>query len=164
MRLARLLTPLVALTLALPAAGCLGDTTITDPPAATATVETTTFAPSLGIDLNATGWTRTAAGLYYRTLNTPPEGAATVASGQSVTVRYTLWLSDGTQVQSATFPPFAVGTGYVIPGWDLAIVGMRVGEQRRLLVPPALAFGAGGNQTIPGNAVLVFDVEVLSAT
>ena len=166
MRLARLLAPLVAplvaLTLALPLAGCLGGNDFVEPPPL-ATVETTTFAPSLGIDVNAAGWTRTPTGLYYRTLNTPPAGAATVANGQRLSVRYTLWLSNGTQIETGTYP-FTIGTGAVIAGWDLAIVGMRVGEQRRLLVPPALGYGTGGSGPIPGNAVLVFDVEVLSAT
>lgn len=171
MRFRRLLSPALALAFALPLtlplAGCLGNSTITEPPPATATVEGTTFAPSLGIDLTAAGWTKTQTGLYYRTLNTPATTAATVAAGQQVTVRYTLWLSDGTLITptAATIGPIAIGTGQLIPGWEQGVVGMRVGEQRRLLVPPALAYGAyGQGSLIPGNAVLVFDVEVLSAS
>lgn len=166
MRLARLLAPVFALTLALPSAGCLGSTTITDPPAVTTTVETTTFAPSLGIDLNAAGWTRTTTGLYYRTVTPGADAAATAAAGQRVTLRYTLWLSNGTLLPpaGATLDPFTLGSGTVIAGFEQGIPGMRVGEKRRLLIPPALAYGdrGAGNGTIPPNAVLVFDVELLS--
>lgn len=158
MRSPRLLTPLLAL--ALPLAGCGGGSDVTAPPLAT--VETTTFAPSLGIDLGAPGWTRSATGLYTRTLSTPGSTAATVANGQAVTVRYTGWLANGTQFDMGVYP-FTLGRGQVIAGWDEGIAGMRVGERRRLLIPPALAYGAQGRDRIPGNAVLVFDVEVLSA-
>ena len=113
--------------------------------------------------LAAAGWTKAASGLYYRTLGTPTGTAATVANGQRVAVRYTGWLANGTQFESSTYT-FVLGTGVVIPGWDQGIAGMRVGEKRRLLIPPALAYGATGYGVIPPNSVLVFDVEVLSAT
>jgi peptidylprolyl isomerase len=161
MRLTRLLTPLLAVAVALPVSGCGNDSDTTAPVART--VETTTFAPSLGIDLNAAGWTRTNTGLYYRTLSSPAGNAATVDFGQSITVRYTGWLANGTQFESSSIGPFIIGRGAVIGGWDQGIVGMRVGERRRLLIPPALGYGAQGSGPIPGNAVLVFDVEVLSA-
>jgi FKBP-type peptidyl-prolyl cis-trans isomerase len=154
--------PLLALALCAPLAACL-DTAAATAPSATASVEGTTFASSLGIDLTAAGWTKTTSGLYYRTLATPSGTAATVATGQRVAVRYTGWLASGAQFESSTYT-FALGTGIVIPGWDEGIAGMRVGEKRRLLIPPALAYGATGYGVIPPNAVLVFDVEVLSAT
>lgn len=159
MRLTRLITPLLALVLASPLAACGDDPTT--PPAATATVETTTFGSSLGIDLAAAGWTRTAAGLYYRTLSSPTGTPAAVANGQRVTVRYTGWLANGTQFESSIYA-FVLGTRAVIAGWDEGIVGMRIGEQRRLLIPPALGYGPSGSGPIPGNAVLVFNVEVVS--
>ena len=162
MRLTRLLAPLLALVLAFPLAGCGSDSDVTEP-TATATVESTTFAPSLGIDLNAAGWTRTTSGLYYRTLGSPAGTSATVAAGQNVSVRYTGWLANGTQFDTGPLS-FNAGRGEVIAGFDEGIVGMRVGERRRLLIPPALGYGAAGRNAIPGNAVLVFDVEVLSAT
>lgn len=164
MRPIRLLTLGVALTLTFPLAACGSSRSdVTAPPATAATVETTTFAPSLGIDLSAPGWTRTASGLHYRTLNTPADTAATAANGQQVSVRYTGWLANGTQFESSTYT-FVLGRGAVIAGWDQGIVGMRVGERRRLLIPPALGYGAQDYLRIPGNSVLVFDVELLSAT
>jgi peptidylprolyl isomerase len=160
MRAFRLLTPFLALTLALPVVAC-GDDDDPVGPGTAATVETTTFAPALGVDLNAAGWTKTNTGLWYRTLNTPAATAATVTAGQSPTVRYTGWLSSGQQFESNTITR-PIGVGQLIAGWDQGIVGMKVGERRRLLIPPSLGYGAGGSGPIPGNAVLVFDVEVQS--
>jgi FKBP-type peptidyl-prolyl cis-trans isomerase len=91
---------------------------------------------------------------------------ATVASGQCITVQYTGWLDNGTKFDSSRDRvggfQFTVGAGNVIQGWDKGIPGMRVGGRRRLTIPAALGYGAAGQPpTIPGNATLVFDVEVL---
>lgn len=161
MRLTRLLAPLLAL--ALPLAACIDNEPVSPATNTAATVETTTFAASLGVDLSAAGWTRTATGLYYRTLANASGTAATVANGQRIAVRYTGWLWNGAQFESSTYT-FVLGTGVVIPGWDQGIVGMRVGERRRLLIPPSLGYGWQANGPIPPNSVLVFDVEVLSIT
>jgi FKBP-type peptidyl-prolyl cis-trans isomerase FkpA len=94
---------------------------------------------------------------------------ATAAAGSTVTVAYTGWLHDstkpdakGTQFDSGTLPPFVLGTGRVIRGWDQGLVGMRVGGQRRLVIPPDLAYGNNSPDTtrIPQNATLVFDVTL----
>lgn len=93
----------------------------------------------------------------------------TASSGRSLTVSYTGWLYDparaeskGTQFDSGTFT-FTLGAGSVIRGWDTGLVGMRVGGLRRLTIPPELAYGASGHPpAIPGNATLVFDVELLN--
>ncbi len=168
-RSTRLLTALLTIACAAPLAGCSSGSDATAPAATTpaATVEATTFAPSLGIDLTAAGWTRTSADLFYRTLVSAPSGAAAVTNGQQLSVRYTGRLANATPFDSSTIN-FQLGAGQVIAGWDQGIVGMHVGEQRRLLIPPALGYGAQGvyvqgTQVIPGNAVLVFDVTVLSA-
>jgi FKBP-type peptidyl-prolyl cis-trans isomerase FkpA len=99
-------------------------------------------------------------------------GTGTAAStGRSVLVSYTGWLYDparpeqkGTQFDSSPSFSFALGTGGVIRGWDLGVVGMRVGGLRRLTIPPELAYGSAGagNGRIPPNATLVFDIELLN--
>jgi FKBP-type peptidyl-prolyl cis-trans isomerase len=126
-----------------------------------ATVEETTFAASLGVDLTKS--TRTANGDYIRdfVVGTGP----LVALGDSISVRYTGWLSDGTLFDTnSTSPiPFGVrlGAGRVIPGWEEGIPGMRVGGTRQILVPPALAYGYYSYGPIPGNSVLAFSVQIV---
>ena len=99
-------------------------------------------------------------------------GTGTEATnGRTLSVHYTLWMYDpagtngkGQQVQTsvggAPFP-FVLGTGAVISGWDRGVPGMRIGGLRRLTLPPELAYGAAGNPPIPGNASLVFEIELL---
>ncbi len=132
-----------------------------DAPTEALTIESATFAGSLGVDLAKS--TRTATGLYYRDLG---EGAGTpVANGQRVAVRFTGWLANGTQFGSnvgADALEFNLGGGQLIPGLEQGIVGMRVGGRRQLVIPPALAYGAAGQGTIPGNAILVVNVELVA--
>ncbi len=94
---------------------------------------------------------------------------AEATAGRSVTVAYSLWLYDanapqnkGTAVQTNQYT-FTLGANQVIRGWDQGIPGMRVGGQRRLVIPPSLAYGSAGSPpSIPGNTALVFDVQLLS--
>jgi len=103
-------------------------------------------------------------------------GTGTAATnGRLLTVNYTGWLYDpgateqkGRQFESSLSPgrtpyEFTLG-GNVIAGWNQGIVGMRVGGLRRLVIPPELAYGSqgAGNGTIPPNATLVFDIELLA--
>jgi FKBP-type peptidyl-prolyl cis-trans isomerase FkpA len=95
---------------------------------------------------------------------------ATATPGSLVTVAYTGWLHDssrpdakGSQFDSGPNFSFRLGTGAVIRGWDQGVADMRVGGQRRLVIPPELAYGnssPGGG--IPPNATLVFDVTLNS--
>lgn len=56
-----------------------------------------------------------------------------------------------------------IGVGEVIRGWDIGVLGMKVGEKRILTIPPEKGYGRHGSPpVIPGNAVLVFDVECLA--
>jgi FKBP-type peptidyl-prolyl cis-trans isomerase FkpA len=107
------------------------------------------------------------------TVLTPGTGAA-VSAGQTAVVQYTGWLYDaaakdnkGKQFDSSRVSggrafKFPVGTGSVIKGWDQGVVGMTIGESRRLVIPPDLAYGdRGAGGVIPPGATLVFDVELV---
>lgn len=92
------------------------------------------------------------------------------AAGNRATVAYTGWLYDsnradgkGTQFDSGTSFTFTLGAGSVIRGWDQGVAGMRVGGQRRLVIPPELAYGSSSpGSGIPPNATLVFDITLLN--
>ena len=92
---------------------------------------------------------------------------AVVAPGQTVNVHYTGWLAGGRKFDSsrerAEAFEFELDAGDVIAGWDEGVQGMRVGGQRRLVVPPHLGYGEqGAGSSVPPNSTLVFDVELLS--
>lgn len=88
------------------------------------------------------------------------------SAGKSVTVNYTGMLEDGTVFDSSEShgQPFTfnLGAGQVIPGWEEGIVGMKVGGKRRLIIPPALAYGSQGTRSIPPNSTLIFDVQLVA--
>jgi FKBP-type peptidyl-prolyl cis-trans isomerase len=95
------------------------------------------------------------------------EGAGEVSkSGDAVTVNYVGTLQDGTKFDSSIDrnEPFSfnLGENRVIQGWELGVLGMKVGEKRKLTIPPELAYGnqaVGG--VIPANSTLIFEVELL---
>lgn len=107
--------------------------------------------------------TPSASGLQYIDL---AEGAgATPQTGQTVTVQYTGILTNGAKFDSSRDrnQPFSfpIGVGRVIQGWDEGISTMKVGGRRQLIIPAALGYGSQGAGSIPPNATLIFDVEVL---
>jgi len=89
----------------------------------------------------------------------------TAREGDTLLVHYAGILTDGTQFDSSVARgepfQFMLGRGEVISGWDQGLVGMREGGRRILVIPPSLAYGAGGTGTIPGDAVLIFEVVLL---
>ena len=123
-----------------------------------------TYAPSLHVDIGS--MTKLPGGVYYQ--DEVVGSGTTAVNGKSLDVWYTGWLTDGTQFDSnisngrGVFT-FTLGAGQVIEGWDQGLVGMKVGGKRKLVIPPSLAYGAGGQGAIPGNAVLVFEVQLSAA-
>ena len=90
-------------------------------------------------------------------------------NGQRVTVHYEGRLTDNTVFDASkrSGQPFSfvIGAGQVIQGWDQGVIGMKVGEMRRLTIPADLGYGAtGACEVIPSNATLVFDIELLAVT
>lgn len=93
------------------------------------------------------------------------------AAGNAISVFYTGWIYDaggpdqkGLQFDSnvgGTALTFTLGAGQVIQGWDQGLVNLRVGGQRRLVIPPSLAYGNFRRGPIPANSTLVFDVELV---
>ena len=109
-------------------------------------------------------WKKNASGLEIQELKLG-EGAEAKA-GATVDVHYTGWLLDGTKFDSSVDrgKPFSfhLGAGEVIRGWDEGGAGMKVGGKRKLRIPAELGYGArGAGGVIPGNATLIFDVELL---
>ena len=107
--------------------------------------------------------TTTKSGLRYVVLN-EGTGDDSPKAGKEVTVHYTGTLLDGrtfdSSVQRGTPATFAVGQ--VIEGWNEALVTMKKGEKRTLIIPPELGYGAQGYPgVIPPNSYLIFDVELL---
>lgn len=108
---------------------------------------------------------RTPRGVLYRDL-TPGTGEP-VGAGKLVAIHYLGTLPNGTQFDAngPSDPPyeFRLGAGEVVPGFDEAVTGMRVGGKRQVVIPPALGYGAQANGPLPANAVLVFTIDLVSA-
>jgi len=92
---------------------------------------------------------------------------AEATAGSTVSVNYVGTLENGKKFDSSydRNQPFSfvLGAGQVIKGWDEGVAGMKIGGKRKLIIPPALAYGNQdmGNGLIPANSTLVFEVELL---
>jgi len=108
----------------------------------------------------------TESGLKIEFVEKPAECEKAVVKGQQLTMHYTGTLEDGTKFDSSRDRndpfKFQIGIGQVIKGWDEGIIGMCVGEKRKLTIPPHLGYGdQGAGDVIPGGATLYFDIELL---
>jgi FKBP-type peptidyl-prolyl cis-trans isomerase FkpA len=152
----RFLPAVVAIALA----GCHLDA----PPAGSAKVDPRyeRYADSLHVNIGR--MRESPSGVYIEQLK---EGSGPAAgAGAVVDVHYTGWLANGTKFDSSREggQPIRVtlGARQVIPGWEVGIDGMRVGEQRRIVIPSDLAYGPrGAGGVIPPNATLIFEVELV---
>lgn len=110
-------------------------------------------------------------GLDYIILKEASKDSKKPSKGSRVAVHYTGWLNnngkEGKKFDSSVDRgqpfEFFVGIGQVIKGWDLGVADMKVGEKRRIFIAPELGYGTrGAGAVIPGNASLIFDVELLA--
>ena len=97
------------------------------------------------------------------------EGLEANGKGQTVLVHYTGWLENGTKFDSSVDrnDPFSfpLQCGYVIPGWDEGVIGMKIGGTRKLTIPPQLGYGdRGAGGVIPPKSTLIFDIELLEVS
>lgn len=125
-------------------------------------IATTNFASSLNINLSE--FTVTSGGMYVQDIE---EGEGIEASaGQVVAVYYKGWLANGTMFDQRQAPQspysFTLGVSPVIDGFRLGVSGMQPGGVRRFILPPSLGYGATAYGSIPGNSILVFEIELVS--
>jgi FKBP-type peptidyl-prolyl cis-trans isomerase len=147
-----------AVILALAAAFAIAQTTAKKPaPAARPNTNAPTRVTGDGV--------KTDSGLQYWEIRV---GTGEVAKeGSRARVHYSGWLTTGKKFDSSvdrgTPFDFTIGNGEVIKGWEEGVAGMKVGGKRQLRIPPELGYGADGSPpTIPPNATLIFDIQLLA--
>ena len=106
-------------------------------------------------------------GNVQKSVSTPGDGQNFPRAGQTVTVHYSGYLTNGKKFDSSVDrrEPFSfrLGMGQVIKGWDIGVASMSLGEVARLTIPSDYGYGMrGAPPTIPGNATLIFDVQLIS--
>jgi peptidylprolyl isomerase len=117
-----------------------------------------TFSAELNVHLDS--MIRRPSGLYVQDLRVGTGAVATRT--RTAIVRYAGWLTNGKPFDSGEIS-VTLGTNKTIRAWEEGLLGMRVGGRRKLVVPPSLGYGSrGGGDIIPPNAVLVFEMELMS--
>jgi FKBP-type peptidyl-prolyl cis-trans isomerase FkpA len=113
--------------------------------------------------------TSPSANVPFSTVDVRVGTGAEATAGRTASINYSGYLYSATAAENKGTPfdagsfPFVVGATNIIPGFSQGVVGMRVGGIRRVIIPPNLAYGAQGSPpTIPGNATLVFQIELLA--
>jgi len=150
---------LIAL-LAVGAGACGSDS----PTAPVPTIEQTTFAASLGVDLSK--MTKALEGYYYQ--DTQAGTGDIVRLSDSLDVSFNGYLADGTTFALANTQVMQLGVTPVMQGWALGLLGAPIGGRRRLIIPPSLGYGdraivdgANGKVVVPKNSVLIYDITIL---
>jgi len=149
----------IALSVCAMSTGCLGTTDLPDE----AQIETTDFASSLGVDLAHS--VKLESGVVIRDITIG--SGVPLASPDSVFVHYSGFLSNGAKFDENVSPDdpyrFKLGNNEVIPGFESGVLGMQVGGTRQIIIPPRLGYGfAGAPPRVPGNTVIVFNVELVA--
>ncbi len=121
------------------------------------TADDVSFAPSLGIDLSQ--MTRLASGVYIQTL-TEGTGERELTRSDAWSIHYRFWLSDGTFVEEGPLRRETDCPQGCIEGFEEGIVGLRLDEVRRIVIPSVLGYGGQEVGPIPANSVLVYEVRL----
>lgn len=145
------------------AAACANNDSTSPPTGTPSDPATETYATSLGV--NITSMTKVSPDLYFEDVVV---GTGDVASnGRILRVTYTGWLANGARFDTNVGGDplvFTLGASGLIAGWNQGIVGMRLGGKRKIVIGSNLGYGPGGRGPIPGNATLVFEVQLVGIT
>lgn len=134
-------------------AGCGDDPTDVD--VELQVIEEVEFAPSLGIDLDE--FTRKLSGMYFKDIVVGEGDPA--RTGDLADVSYVLWLTDGTEVETARFD-MVVDAGIYLSGFEEGVRSIRPGGVRMIILPPGLAYGKEASQGIPAGSILIFEITL----
>lgn len=149
----------VFLILVIFGSGCLKDNTCSPKSAASEAAQIQAYALANGI--NATAHS---SGLYYEIIN-PGSGVAATANS-NIVITYTGKLTNGTIFDQQTTPNNTTANppwplNQLIEGWRFGIPLIQEGGHIKLIIPSALAYGCTGKNSIPGDAILFFDIELV---
>ncbi len=103
--------------------------------------------------------TEHSSGMLYEIVSAGSGQTPTLSS--NVSVRYTGKLMNGTVFESRTGTPISFNLGGVIPGWQLGLPLIQEAGLIRLIIPSSLAYGCVGNEVIPANSVLYYEVQLV---